>query len=52
MSDETTVTVETAAHEQRTTLRIVESVPAHEPREGDPHYKIFNQIQIQQKIQN
>jgi hypothetical protein len=30
-------------HLQRTTLHIVECVPGHEPREGDPHYHIFNQ---------
>ena len=30
------------AHQQKTTLHIVEMYPAHEPRETDPHYHFFN----------
>ncbi len=29
------------AHEQKTTLRILEFFPAHDEREGDPHYAAF-----------
>lgn len=32
----------TDAHTQTLNLRIVVSVPAHEPREDDPHYAVFN----------
>lgn len=31
----------TPAHDQKLTIRIVEHFPAHEPREGDPRYHLF-----------
>lgn len=31
----------TAAHDQALTLHILTHVPAHEPRETDPHYHLF-----------
>lgn len=31
----------TAAHEKLVTVRFIERFPQHEPRESDPHYKIF-----------
>jgi len=39
---EATVVV-TPAHTQQTTLHLLEFYPAHEPRETDPHYHLFNQ---------
>ena len=30
------------AHEQKMTLHFTEHVPAHEPRESDPHYHLFD----------
>ena len=39
----------TEAHEQRTTLHIVECVPSHEPRETDPHYHVFNETRARLK---
>jgi hypothetical protein len=33
----------TDAHDQRLTLHILCHIPAHEPRESDPHYKLFHQ---------
>lgn len=33
----------TDAHDQRMTLHFTEHVPAHEPRESDPHYHLFNE---------
>lgn len=31
----------TAAHEKEVTIRIIERWPEHDPREDDPHYKVF-----------
>ena len=33
----------TDAHKQNLNLHLLVSVPEHEPRETDPHYKLFNQ---------
>ena len=41
----------TDAHIQTTTIHIVECVPAHEPRESDPHYKVFNRTRDRLKAQ-
>ena len=41
----------TPAHEQAETLHIVASVPAHEPRAGDPHYALFEQAKARLKKQ-
>ena len=30
-------------HIQKETIHLLKTIPDHEPREGDPHYKIFNQ---------
>ena len=32
----------TDAHDQRLTLHLLCHIPAHEPRESDPHYHLFN----------
>jgi hypothetical protein len=34
----------TPAHQQKETICLVENVPAHDPREGDPQYHRFNEI--------
>lgn len=34
----------TPAHDQKHTTRLVEHIPAHEPRETDPHYHLFNEL--------
>lgn len=34
----------TDAHDQTTTVHLLEHIPAHEPRESDPHYALFNQM--------
>lgn len=39
------------AHEQAMTLHVVASVPEHEPRDGDPHYKLFEQAKARLKRQ-
>lgn len=39
----------TAAHEQEVTIRFIERWPAHEPREKDPHYKLFHQAKARMK---
>lgn len=41
----------TAAHDQRRTIHIVEHVPDHAPREGDPHYHLFEQAKTRIKRQ-
>lgn len=38
-----------AAHDQKTTLHIVEHYPAHEPRASDPHYHFFNEARARLK---
>jgi hypothetical protein len=38
-----------AAHEQATTLHVVASIPDHAPREGDPHYRLFEQAKARLK---
>lgn len=30
-----------ASHDQTVTLKVVEHFPSHDPREGDPHYSLF-----------
>lgn len=39
------------AHEQAMTLHVVASVPSHEPREGDPYYRLFEQAKARLKRQ-
>lgn len=39
------------AHEQTMTLHVVASIPEHEPREGDPHYRLFEQAKARLKRQ-
>jgi hypothetical protein len=41
----------TAAHDQMLTLHLREHVEAHEPRESDPHYHLFNQAKARLKRQ-
>jgi hypothetical protein len=41
----------TEAHDQRLTLHLVTHVPAHEPREDDPHYHLFEQVKARMKRQ-
>lgn len=41
----------TDAHEQVVTVRFIERWPAHEPREKDPHYHLFNQARARLKKQ-
>jgi hypothetical protein len=41
----------TEAHDQRLTLHLLTHVPAHEPREDDPHYHLFNQVKARMKRQ-
>lgn len=41
----------TDAHEQRETLHILTRVPAHERREDDPHYHLFEQAKSRLKRQ-
>lgn len=36
-------------HEQLLTLHIIEHVQAHEPREDDPHYHLFNEAKARLK---
>lgn len=38
-----------AAHDQRTTVHVLEHIPAHEPREDDPHYALFHQAKARMK---
>ncbi len=33
----------TDAHDQRTTIHLLEHIPQHEPRQSDPHYHLFNE---------
>ncbi len=41
----------TAAHDQMLTLHISQHVEAHEPREHDPHYHLFEQAKARMKRQ-
>jgi len=41
----------TEAHDQRLTLHLLTHVPAHEPREDDPHYHLFEQVRARMKRQ-
>ncbi len=41
----------TAAHDQRSTLHILQHVPEHAPREDDPHYHLFEQAKARIKRQ-
>lgn len=41
----------TAAHDQMTTLHIQQHVEEHAPREGDPHYRLFEQAKARLKRQ-
>jgi hypothetical protein len=41
----------TAAHDQRLTLHLITHVPEHEPREQDPHYRLFEQAKARLKRQ-
>lgn len=41
----------TAAHDQMQTLHILSHVPEHAPREGDPHYHLFEQMKARMKRQ-
>lgn len=41
----------TAAHDQFLSSRLIEHVPYHEPRETDPHYKLFNAAKRRMKRQ-
>jgi hypothetical protein len=40
-----------AAHDQRSTIHIIAHVPEHAPREGDPHYHLFEQAKTRIKRQ-
>lgn len=40
---------EVSAHEQKTTLHVIEFFPAHEPRESDPHYHAFLAVRARLK---
>jgi hypothetical protein len=42
----------TQAHDQRMTLHLIAHVPAHEPREDDPHYHLFEQVKARMKRQD
>jgi len=41
----------TDAHKQAMNLHLAVSIPAHEPRETDPHYHLFNQAKARIKKQ-
>lgn len=41
----------TPAHEGEVTIRFIERWPAHEPREKDPHYKLFHRAKERLKRQ-
>ncbi|HET6908910.1 MAG TPA: hypothetical protein VFH54_06180 [Mycobacteriales bacterium] len=41
----------TDAHDQKLTLHLITHVPAHEPREDDPHYHLFEQAKARLKRQ-
>ena len=41
----------TAAHDAKLTLHLITHVPEHEPREGDPHYHLFEQAKARMKAQ-
>jgi hypothetical protein len=41
----------TEAHDQALTLHLITHVPAHEPREEDPHYHLFEQVKARMKRQ-
>jgi hypothetical protein len=43
--------VMTDAHDQGLTLHLITHVPAHEPREEDPHYHLFEQVKARMKRQ-
>ena len=45
------MTGQVAAHDQRLTLHLVTHVPDHAPREGDPHYHLFEQAKARLKRQ-
>lgn len=40
----------TDAHDQKLTLHILAHVPAHEPRETDPHYHLFEAAKRRLKV--
>jgi hypothetical protein len=44
-------TAATAAHDQAMTLHILSHIPAHAPREDDPHYHLFEQAKARLKRQ-
>lgn len=39
----------TPAHEQKTTIHLLEHIQEHAPRENDPHYALFNQAKARIK---
>ncbi len=39
----------TDAHDQKTTIHLLEHVPQHEPRETDPYYHLFNAAKARMK---
>ena len=41
----------TQAHESEVVIRLIERWPSHEPREQDPHYKLFHQAKARLKRQ-
>ena len=41
----------TDAHKQAMNIHLMVSVPEHEPRTSDPHYKLFNQAKRRIKKQ-
>lgn len=41
----------TDEHDQKLTLHLVTHVPEHEPRENDPHYRLFEQAKARLKRQ-
>lgn len=41
----------TDAHQQTVQIRFIERWPAHEPREQDPHYHLFNEAKRRMKRQ-
>ncbi len=43
------MTEDVAAHDQNVTHKYVVHYPEHEPREGDPHYKDFNEYRRRTK---
>ncbi|HTZ63485.1 MAG TPA: hypothetical protein VMB51_05220 [Solirubrobacteraceae bacterium] len=41
----------TGPHQAEVTIRLIERWPAHEPRESDPHYKLFHQAKERMRRQ-